>query len=140
MAVGSQRRSGNDSLLDYRQRALDVLPHCCAFASVSSFGIEEGDVFFEHAGIPGCQEVLTEHDERPEDDVAVRIARADVALALKEGEPLRPIAVGILLPHHPQQDIAYRLNGAERQQHLNWALAHIARAPAATGVLLQAPR
>ena len=38
-----------------------------------------------------------ERQQRPEDDVAVRIAGTDAALALEEHEPLRPVAVGVLL-------------------------------------------
>ena len=78
--------------------------------------------------------------QRPEDDVAVRIAGPDVALAVEEHEPLRPVAIGILLPHHPQQQIADRLEATEREQQLHRSLADVARAPAAAGVLLEAAR
>ena len=42
--------------------------------------------------------------------------------------------------HHAQQQVAHRLDAAEREQQLDRALADVARAPAAAGVLLEAAR
>jgi hypothetical protein len=46
----------------------------------------------------------------------MRIAWPDVTLALEKHEPLRPIAVGILLAHHPEQQVAYRRQATEREK------------------------
>ena len=70
----------------------------------------------------------------------MRIAGADGALALEEHEPLRPVAVGSLRLHHPQQQITHRRGVAEREQQLDRALADVARAPAAARVLLEPAR
>ena len=72
-----------------------------------------------------------EREQRPEDDVAVRVGRPDAALALEEHEPLRPVAVGVLVGEDAQQQVAQRLPAAERQQQLDRTLADVARAPAA---------
>jgi hypothetical protein len=63
-----------------------------------------------------------------------------MTLVLEEHKPLRPISVFILLTHHTQQQIAYRLDAAKREEHLNGSLTHIARTPPAAGVLLQTSR
>ena len=70
----------------------------------------------------------------------MRIPRADVALALKEHEPLRPITVGVLLSEDPAQEIPDRLKAAQREQQFHRPLTDIAGPPAATGVLFQTPR
>jgi hypothetical protein len=55
-------------------------------------------------------------------------------------EPLRPIAIGVLRREDAQQQVAHRLGPAEGEQHLERALANVARAPTATRELLQAAR
>ena len=92
------------------------------------------------AASPEAITYWAEREQRPEHDVAVRVAGADRALALEEHEPLRPIAVRILRTHHAQQQIAHRRGVAEREQHLERALTDIARAPPAARVLLETPR
>ena len=140
MAIGGQRRAGNDALLDQRKGALRVLPDGGRFARVRATRVEERHALVEHSAIAGSDEILSEHHQRPEHDVAVRVAGTDVPLAFEEHEPLRPIAVGILLPHHPEEHVAYRLHAAQREQQLDRPLADVASAPAAAGVLLETSR
>ncbi len=140
MAIGGQRRAGNDAFLDQREGALRVLPDGDRFSGVRATRIEERHALVEHCAIAGSDEILSEHHQRPEHDVAVRVAGTNVPLALEEHEPLRPITVGILLPHDPQQHVAYRLHATQGEQQFDRSLADIARAPAASGVLLEASR
>src|SRR5262249_12131561 len=70
----------------------------------------------------------------------MRVTRADAALALEKHEPLRPVAKRILISHHAQQHIAYRLDAIQGEQQLDRALAHIPCAPTPTGELLQTSR
>ena len=70
----------------------------------------------------------------------MRISGADVALALEEHEPLRPVTIGILLAENSAQQIPHRLETAEREQQFDWSLADIASAPAAAGILFQTAR
>jgi hypothetical protein len=91
-------------------------------------------------GVARSEQVLAEREQRPEDDVAVRIVGADVAVALEEHEPLGPVAAGTLRAEDAAQQVAHRRQATLREQQLDGALADVARAPAAAGVLLQAAR
>jgi hypothetical protein len=94
----------------------------------------------EHRHVVGREHVVRERQERPEDDVAVRVVGADAAIAIEEREPLRPVAVRVLLPEDAQQQITDRRPAADREQQLDRALAHVARPPAPAGELLEAAR
>ncbi len=107
---------------------------------VVAVGVEERHRRVEERGIVRGEQILREREQRPEDDVAVRVAGADAALALEEHEPLRPVAVGILRREDAQQQIAERREAAEREQQLDRPLADVARAPAAARVLLEPAR
>src|ERR1700676_3951877 len=100
VAIGGQSSAGDDALFDHRERALHVLPQRLAFARLLTARLEEWQVFIQHTGIAGGNEILPEKQERPEDYIAVRIPGADGALAFEEHEPLRPIAVSVLRTHH----------------------------------------
>src|SRR6185437_1437643 len=140
MTVGGEPRPRDATFVDDRESAFDMLPDCGALTRIGSLGIEEWDRSVEDGGIARGGEVLSERDERPEHDVAVRVARADPTLTLEEHEPLRPVAVGILIGHDAKHDVAQRLSASQREQHLDRSLTDIARAPTAARVLLEAAR
>ncbi len=140
MAVRGQRSARDDALLNYGQGTLYVLPYRRSLASVRPARIEKGDALIQQAGICGCDEVLGQDQHWPKDNIAMGIARPDVALAFEEHEPLWPISVCVLRAHHAQEQIAYGLSAAQRKQHFDGPLADVARAPTAARVLLQASR
>ena len=140
MTVGREAGSGNDPALDQVQGALDMLPHGGLFGGGIAVGVEERQGFIQQPRIAGGGEILGQGQNGPIDDVSVGISRPDVALAVEEHEPLRPVTIGILLPEDPAQEITDGFEAAERQQQLHRPLADIAGAPAAAGVLFQAAR
>ena len=140
VAVGRQARTRNHAPLDQRERALDVRQHAGVLRLRVALGMEVRQLLVEQRGIAAGQQVLREREQRPEHDVAVRVCRADAALAFEEHEPLRPIAVRVLVAEHAQQQLAHRCRAPEREQQLDRTLAHVARAPAAARVLLEAAR
>ena len=140
VAVGRQARTRDHAPLDQRERALDVRQHAGVLRLRVALGMEVRQLLVEQRGIVAGQQVLREREQRPEHDVAVRVSRADAALAIEEHEPLRPIAVLVLVAEHAQQQLAHRCRAPEREQQLDRTLAHVARAPAAARVLLEAAR
>ena len=138
--VRREVRARDDACRDDRERPLDVPPHGGALSPIGSGGVEERHDIVENRGVLAGEQVLGERVHRPEDDVAVRVGRPDGAFAIEEHEPLRPVAVGVLVGEDAQQQVAQRLPAAERQQQLDRTLAHVARAPAAAGVLLEPTR
>ncbi len=129
MSIGGEGCVRHDAFFDQRECALCVLPYR-----------RPGNLLIEQARISRRNQVLRERQHRPERDISMRVAGTDAAVPLEEHEPLRPVAVGVLRAHHSQQQIADRLDPAERQQQLDRTLAHVTSAPAATRVLLQAAR
>src|SRR5581483_7287796 len=97
VTVGGELRAGNAPPVDDSEGALDVLPYRRALTSMRAFDVEERHLRFEDGGIARGDDVLRERQQRPEDDVAVRVPRADPALPLDEHEPLWPVAVRILI-------------------------------------------
>ena len=140
MAVGRQSCTRNHAPLDQRQCALDVRQHAGALRLRVALGVEERQLLVEQRVITAGQQVLCECEQRPEHDVAVRVFWTDAALALEEHEPLRPIAVLVLIAEYAQQQLAHRCRAPEREQPLDWTLADVARAPAAARILLEAAR
>ena len=140
VAVGCEVRSGNHSAFHQVQSARDVRGHRGVFADVRALVMEKRDALIQHRRIACGEEVFGEGEHRPIDDVAVRISWTDAALALEKHEPLRPVAVRVLLAENAQQDIAHRPEAPEPEHQLDRALAHVARAPAAAGKLLQPAR
>ena len=134
MPVGGQARAGHHAAADQRQRAVDMGPERGHLAAMEGHGL------VQQRRVAAGDEVLRQAQQRPEHDVAMRVAGADAGLALEEHEPLRPVAVRVLRGEGAQQQVAHRCRAAQRQQHLQRALADVAGAPAAAGVLLQAPR
>ena len=104
----------DDARRDDRQRPLGVRPHGGALRVIGSDRVEERHDGVEDRPVVGGQEVLRQRVQRPEDDVAVRVGRPDIAFALEEHEPLRPVAVGVLIGKDAQQEVAQRLPAAER--------------------------
>ena len=140
VAVGRQACTRNHAPLDQRERALHVRQHAGALRLRVALGMEIRQLLVEKRGIVAGQQVLCECEQRPEHDVAVRISRTDAALAFEEHEPLRPIAVLVLVAEYAQQQLAHRFRAPEREQQLDRTLAHVARAPAAARVLLEPAR
>ena len=73
-------------------------------------------------------------------ELAVGISGAAAAFPFKEHEPLRPVAIGILLAENAAEQISNRFKPAECEQELQWSLADIAGSPAATGILFEPAR
>ena len=64
----------------------------------------------------------------------------DGALALEKHEPLRPVAVGVLVAEDPHENVADRLRATEGEQQFHRPLGHVAGAPATAGILFQTTR
>ena len=140
VTVRGQGGPGNESLLYQCERALHVLPHRRLFAGLRAPRVEKADRLIQHGAIARGEQILSQHHERPEHDIAMRVAGSDATLALEKHEPLRPIAVRVLLLHDSQQQVAYGRGTILREQQFHRSLADVARAPTAAGVLFQAPR
>ena len=136
VAIGDQGRAFDVALADDGQRALGVLPDS-GRVGLGTLRGEEGQRQVEQRSIPAGQQVAGQAQQRPEDHVTVRITGADMALAVEEHEPLRPVAIGVLGREHLGQQLAHGRYFVQCQQHFERALADIARAPAAAGELLQ---
>ena len=117
-----------------------MLPHRVAPAGTRGTLRYERDRLVEDRGVAARDQVLGQCEQRPEHDVAVRVAGTNGGVALEEHEPLRPVAVGLLRFHHAQQQVAHRCAVAVREQQLHGALAHVARAPATARELLEPAR
>ena len=133
--VGARDAAGSDD----GQRSFDVLPQTSAIEPTAR-GRKKGHRLVEQRRILARDQVARQAEQRPEDDVAVRIAGTQIALALEEREPLRPVAVRVLRGKDAQQQVTHRLRAAQRQQHLERSLADVARAPSAARILLEPAR
>ena len=140
VAVRRQRGAGDRAPARHGERAQHVLPDRAALAGPAAALRVERDRLVEDRRVAARDQVLAEREQRPEHDVAVRVAGADRGVALEEHEPLRPVAVGALRLHHAQQQVAHRRGVAVREQQLGRALADVARAPAAARELLEPAR
>ena len=99
-----------------------------------------GDRLVEKGEIAGRLHVVAQRLQRPDDDVAVRLAVLNGAVGL-EHEPLRPVAaLLVLLGEKDAQNRLGRRVVLQRQQQLHRALADVAHAPGGAGVLLEAVR
>ena len=67
----------------------------------------------------------------------MRILAAVVALAFEHAEPLRPIAVRLLLGEGARQKVAQGIETPEGEEHFKGALHHVARPPVAAGILFE---
>ena len=140
MAVCRQPRAGNDTPADHCQRTLDVATHVGDFRRIVAIGMEKRQAFIQQCRIARGGEVLRQREQRPIDDIAMRVAGADVALAVEEHEPLGPVAIRILLAEYPAQQVADGREASGRQQQFHRSLADIAGAPTAAGILLKPAR
>ena len=96
--------------------------------------------FVEKGKIAGGLDIVAERLERPDDDVAVRLLVLHDGIGF-EHEPLRPVAaLLVLLSEEDAQDLFDRLIVFERQQEFDRALADVARAPGAAGILFETMR
>ena len=77
MAVGREPRARNHAPRDQPERALDVAENRRALRARVALGMEERRGLVEQARIAGGEQVLREREQRPEHDVAVRVAGAD---------------------------------------------------------------
>ena len=83
---------------------------------------------------------MRQGQQRPVDDIAVRVPGPNAALALEEHEPLRPVAIGVLLTKYPQQQVTEGRELPDGQQQLHGTLGDITGAPAAARILLESSR
>ena len=98
------------------------------------------DCLVEESKVAGRFDIVAERLERPDDDVAVRLLILHNGIGF-EHEPLRPVAaVLVLLGKEDAQDLLDLLIVLERQQEFDRALADVARAPRAAGILFEAVR
>ncbi len=67
--VGGQCRARNDALFNHGQGALEVLPDSCACGCIRAARIEECDSLIQDARIARGNEILRQHEDRPQDDV-----------------------------------------------------------------------
>ena len=139
MSVGREVRARDAALSNDGQCTFDVLPQTSALRQTAR-GRKEGHQLIEQRRILARDQVARQAEQRPEDDVAVRIAGTQLALALEERKPLRPVAVGVLRREDTQQQVTHRLRAVKRQQHLERSLANVARAPSAARILLEPAR
>src|ERR1700722_14742681 len=93
------------------------------------------DRLIEESEIAGSLDIVAERLERPHDDVAVRLLVLHHGIGFQH-EPLWPVAaVLVLLSKQDAEDLFDLLIVLERQQEFNRALADVARAPGAAGIL-----
>ncbi len=139
VAIRRQRRAGDDTTLDDFQRALDMLPQRHRWHRLPS----------------------TRRTAPARRESSCRPTRSDTAPSASNGQnTMSPCESPARMSrsrsknmnhcgqspserlrlHDSNQQIANRREMAQRQQHLDRPLRHIARAPAAAGVLLQAAR
>ena len=98
------------------------------------------DRLVEKSEIAGGLDIVAERLERPDDDVAMRLPVLHHGIGL-EHEPLRPVAaLFVLLREEDAQDLLDRPIVLEREQKFDRALADVARAPGAAGILFEAVR
>ena len=103
-------------------------------------GAAPRDRLIEEGKIAGRLDIVAERLERPDDDVAVQLLVLHHGIGFQH-EPLRPVAaVLVLLSEEDAQNLFDRLIVLERQQKFDRALAHVARAPGAAGVLFETVR
>jgi hypothetical protein len=138
VAVCRQRAPGDRALRDARDRTPEVLGDRRGLAE--RVVADEGDRLVEQARVARRAQVVANRKDRPEDDVAVRVLLPGLRERRQELEGLRPVAAGVLRPEDAQQHVAHRVLTAERGEQADRSLAHVARAPGATGELLQAAR
>ena len=92
----------------------------------------------EEAEVVGRLDVVAERLERPDDDVAVAVAVADLGVG-RQHEPLRPVAAGLaLLGEDGAQDVLDRRVVLEGEEELDRTLADVAGAPGRAARLLEA--
>ena len=93
----------------------------------------------EQRAVVGREEVLAQGEERPENDVAVRVAGAALAVARKKPNHCGQSPSDSAPREDPEQDVAHGTEAAERSRS-STAPADVARSPAAARVLLEAAR
>ena len=96
VAIGCQMGTRNDPCGHDAERPFDMRPQCGRLGVVVALRVEERHHLVEQRRIFRGQKVLRQGQNRPQDNVTVRFARADVPLAVEKHEPLRPIAIRIL--------------------------------------------
>ena len=135
VAVGRQRRPGDGQRLDPVQRPREVLldRRRCGGTVVA----DEGHLGSEDRCVADREQVLTDRQQRPVDDVAVGVLLAVLSRGRHELERLRPVAAGVLGAQHPQQHIPDLVVAVQCGQQADRPLADVAGAPPATGVLLE---
>ena len=139
MAISGQLGAGYGALTHDGQRAGQVLGQRGAVGRLVGCAVKRQH-FVQQAGIASGGQVIGQHQQGPEHDVAMRITRAHLGIARVEHEPLRPVAIGVLGAKHPAQQAAHQIKPAQGLQQLYRALADIAGAPAAARELLQPTR
>ena len=138
VAVCRQRAPGDRALRDAVDRTPEVLGHRGRLAE--GVVADEGDRLVEQARVTGGAQVVAGGEDGPEDDVAVRVLLPRLGQGREELERLRPVAAGVLGAEDAEQDVAHGVLPAERREQADRALAHVARAPGATGELLEPAR
>ena len=118
------------------ERPIDMPSDGRPFGRVLLFG-EERRVRVEDRLIPRSRKISGQRQQRPEDDVSVGILAAVVALAFEHAEPLRPIAVRLLLREGARQKIVQGLETTEGEEHFKGDLHDVARPPVAAGILFE---
>ncbi len=96
-----------------------------------------GNAFSHQRVVTGGAEVIAERQQRPVDDVSVRLALPRRPVPREEVERLWPIAAFVLRGQHQQQQLAQLIVRTECEQESDRALGDVARAPGATAVLLE---
>ena len=98
------------------------------------------DRLIEKSKIAGGLDIVAERLERPDDDVAMRLLVLHHGIGF-EHEPLRPVAAAfVLLREEDAQNLFDWPIMLERQKEFDRALADVARAPGAAGILFETVR
>ena len=141
LAVADQMRAGDEPLAHGGKQLRHMRRHRIPVRGRREIVLAPpGDRLVEKREIVRGLDIVAERLQRPDDDVAMAVPVADLRVGL-EHEPLRPVAARLLLLREDDpQDLLDRRVVLEREQELDRALAHVARAPGGAAGLLEAMR
>lgn len=140
-AVAQQPRAEDEPLLHHRDDAVDMgRDRVAALGAGEILLVAPGHRLVQEGHVARGLDVVAQRLQRPDDDVAMGVPVLDRRVGL-EHEPLRPVAPAlVLLGEDGAQHLLRRGVVLQRQQELQRALADVAGAPGAAGVLLQPVR
>ncbi len=138
LAVADEMGAGDEARADGGEERVDVRGDRIAAGGDGQVVGAPRHRLVEEGAVVGRLDVVAERLERPDDDVAVAVAVADLGVG-RQHEPLRPVAAGLaLLGEDGAQDVLDRRVVLEGEEELDRTLADVAGAPGRAARLLEA--